>query len=206
MFDHLRDRLPRPELMDPKAYERNVKARAYDVARYLLFFGVPTSVRQVTSIRTLEKQIRRIKASEYGELQELGEELAQSCAAEPDCPWDKSAAGEPVAPTLTRHVEADQHLTCSRNNLRLWALQNLPPPAGIEVEGVDLLRPTDTLTDIVATLLYPVTERPYRELYEIAAAMSGAQRKEILVRHSVPEPAVTNFCAHSATYRMFTTL
>ena len=180
VFDHLRDQLPRPELMDPKAYERNVKARAFDVARYLLFFGVPTSVGQVTSIRTLEKQIRRIKASEYAELRELGEELAQSCAAEPDCPWDKSAAGEPVAPTLARHVEPDQHLACSRNNLRLWAVQNLPPPKGIEVEDVDLLRPADSTTDIVATLLYPVTDRPYRELYELAAAMSAAQRKEVL--------------------------
>ena len=38
---------------------RNIAARAFDVARYLLFWGVPTNVGQVTSIRTLEKQIRR---------------------------------------------------------------------------------------------------------------------------------------------------
>jgi len=54
------ERLPRPAEMKPDAYQRNIAARAFDVARYLLFWGVPTNVGQVTSIRTLEKQIRRI--------------------------------------------------------------------------------------------------------------------------------------------------
>src|SRR5579885_3427331 len=59
----LTERLPRPPEMKPEAYRRNLAARAFDVARYLLFWGVPTNVGQVTSIRTLEKQIRRLKAS-----------------------------------------------------------------------------------------------------------------------------------------------
>ena len=68
--------------MKPEAYQRNLAARAFDVARYLLFWGVPTNVGQVASIRTMEKQIRRLKASEYAELRELGAEMAQACAAE----------------------------------------------------------------------------------------------------------------------------
>ena len=51
-----RTRLPRPDDMKPEAYQRNIAARAFDVARYTLFFGIPTGVGQVTSIRTLEKQ------------------------------------------------------------------------------------------------------------------------------------------------------
>ena len=65
-----------PADMKPDAYQRNLAARAFDVARYLLFWGVPTNVGQVASIRTLEKQIRRLKASEYAELRELGDEIA----------------------------------------------------------------------------------------------------------------------------------
>ena len=64
----LRERLPRPEAMKPDAYERNIAARAFDIARYLLFLGAPTGVGQVTSIRTLERQIRRMKASAYAAL------------------------------------------------------------------------------------------------------------------------------------------
>src|ERR1700684_1990092 len=67
-FAHLSQRHPRPAAMKPEAYRRNIAARAFDVARYLLFWGVPTNAGQVTSIRTLEKQIRRFKASGYAEL------------------------------------------------------------------------------------------------------------------------------------------
>ena len=59
---HLGARLARPEDMKPDAYERAIAARAFDVARYLLFWGVPTNVGQVASIRTLEKQVRRLRA------------------------------------------------------------------------------------------------------------------------------------------------
>src|SRR5579862_8555072 len=104
-FDCLSARLPRPDDMKPDAYRRNLAARAFDVARYLLFWGIPTNVGQVTSIRTLEKQIRRLKAAEYQELRELGDEIAAACAAEPDCVWDAAALREPLAPTLARHAE-----------------------------------------------------------------------------------------------------
>src|SRR5262249_47354195 len=80
----LTERLPRPEEMKPEAYRRNLAARAFDAARFLLFWGVPTGVGQVASIRTVEKQIRRLRSSVYAELRSLGEELAQACAAEPD--------------------------------------------------------------------------------------------------------------------------
>ncbi len=35
----------------------------------------------MTSIRTLERQVRRLKASEYEELRGLAEEIAEACAA-----------------------------------------------------------------------------------------------------------------------------
>src|SRR6266496_4208387 len=91
MVGHLSERVPRPTEMKADAYRRNIAARAFDVARYLLFLGIPTGVGQVTSIRTLEKQIRRLRSSEYAELRSLGDEIATACAAEPDCRWDGSA-------------------------------------------------------------------------------------------------------------------
>src|ERR1035438_2040768 len=76
--DYLTNLLPRPDAMKPEAYKRNIAARAFDVARYLLCFGIPTGVGQVTSIRTLERQIRRLKASEYGEIRELAGEIGRA--------------------------------------------------------------------------------------------------------------------------------
>src|SRR4051794_463059 len=178
-FATLCERLPKPEEMKADAYRRNLAARAFDVARYLLFWGVPTNVGQVASIRTVEKQIRRLKASEHAEVRSLGDELAQACAAEPECKWDASNA-EPLAPTLARHADPDEHTIRSREDLRRWAAQNLPPRADITVERVDLLRPANIAADIAATLLYPVTDRPFRELYEMACGWSAAQRAEVI--------------------------
>jgi hypothetical protein len=174
----LEERLPRPEEMKPEAYRRNLAARAFDVARYLLFWGVPTNVGQVTSIRTLEKQIRRLRASPYAEVRELGGEIARACAEQPDCRWD--GAAEPLAPTLARHADPDVSMQQIATDLRQWAEQNLPAPSAYHAPRVDVLKPGCTAADLVATLLYPVTGRPFRELYDLAAAWNAKQRGEVL--------------------------
>ncbi len=179
MAQFLREKLPRPDDMSPAAYDRNIAARAFDVARYLLFWGIPTGVGQVTSIRTLEKQIRRLKASEYQEARELADEIAAACSRPPMCGVD-SLQAEPVAPTLARHVDADVFTATARANLRQWAEQNLPPRSMPEPGGVDLVRPTNTPADIAATLLYPVTDRPFRELYELMCEAGERRRSEVI--------------------------
>jgi len=178
--EYLTEQLPRPEAMKPEAYKRNIAARAFDVARYLLCFGIPTGVGQVTSIRTLERQIRRLKTSEYREIRELAGEIADACSVPPHCQWDQNGPAEAVAPTLARHVAGDEHLLRSRENLRRWAAQNLASADRKCPEAVDLMKPTDVTGDIVATLLYPVTDRPYRELYQLAASWSAARRSEVI--------------------------
>jgi thymidylate synthase ThyX len=177
--ESLRETLPRPEAMKPDAYERNIAARAFDVARYLLFFGVPTNVGQVTSIRTLEKQIRRLRASEYEELRSLGCEIAASCAAEPDCIWE-GGSREPLAPTLARHAEPDGHAATARADLKLWAAQNLPARPAAESPRVDLIRPSDSLAEIAATLLYPVVDWSFRALLETMEQWSLERRAEVI--------------------------
>ncbi len=178
-LEHFTETLPRPEAMKPDAYKRNVTARAFDVARYLLFWGVPTNVGQVTSIRTLERQIRRLRSSEYAEVRELGEEIRDACGKEPGCRWREEDA-EPIAPTLARHAEPDFFAMRSRADLKAWAVQNLPKREDREAERVELIRPTDAVTEIAATLLYQVTDRPFRDLYELVSGWSAAMRNEVI--------------------------
>jgi thymidylate synthase ThyX len=180
MREFLGEKLPRPEDMKPETYQRNIAARAFDVARYTLFFGIPTGAGQVTSIRTLERQIRRLKASEYAELREIADEMAAACALPPSCIWDPAAPAEPLAPTLARHVDADERVLASRKELEAWARENLPPAAPSAFETIDLLKPGDTHSEMAATLLYPVTDRPFRELYEMARSWSAGRRNEVI--------------------------
>lgn len=215
MAAYLESQLPRPDDMKPDAYKRNLAARAFDVARYLLPFGIPTGVGQVTSIRTLEKQIRRLKASEFQELREIGQELASACAEAPACAWNDDAAfREPLAPTLARHADPDTYTTSLRADLAEWAKDHLPKTTGTAALPVDLVQPGDHVADICATLLYPATERPYRELYELAQSWSAAQRKEVmdvamgprnrrdeLPRHFRSAPYVFDFVMDIGAYR-----
>lgn len=180
VFELLTQELPKPEAMKQDAYERNLAARAFDVARYLLFFGIPTNVGQVVSIRSLERQIRRLKASEYAEIRGLADETASACAEEPACVWDRQAPAEAIAPTLAKYVDADTYRAESQAALRQWAEQNLPAPATPPVPRVDLVFPRDNVTEIAATLLYPVTDRPYRELQELVSGWSMARRMEVI--------------------------
>lgn len=177
--EYLTDKLPRPAEMKPEAYARNLAARAFDVARYLLFWGIPTNVGQVTSIRTLEKQISRLRASDYAEVRELGLEIAQACAQQPDCLWDEGQA-EPLAPTLARHADPDVYLQKSREDLRAWAADNLGSGSERQAGRVELVRPRDPIAEICATLLYPVTHWTFHDLYECARYWSRAHQTEVI--------------------------
>ncbi len=199
-LEALRERLPRPDDLKPDAYERNLAARAFDVARYLLPFGVPTGVGQITSIRTLERQVRRLRSSGYAELRSLAAEIAAACEAPPDCTFEDgaahsqsgsssgrhfrsksgSSAAHPVAPTLARHLEPDEHSIRSREDLQTWAAQNLPPRPPHSDDMVSLTRAGDVPADIAATLLYPVTNWPYAALYEFTRSASAKLRAEIV--------------------------
>jgi hypothetical protein len=79
---------------------------------------------------------------------------------------------------------------------------------------VDLLQPQDQLADICATLLFSVTNRPYRELYEIASewpasrkqdllgvALGSRNRRDELPRHFRSTPYVFEFVADIGAYR-----
>jgi thymidylate synthase ThyX len=183
MFEHLSEKLPRPADMKPEAYQRNITARAFDVARYLLFLGIPTGVGQVTSIRTLERQIRRLKSSPYAEIREVAAESAEALAQEPACLWDEGSVQEAVAPSLAKYLDADEYAARFPQDVAEWAKANLPAeffqpePAAC---GVDLTQPTDTVADIAATLLYPATTQPFRHLYETVRGWSRARQMEVL--------------------------
>jgi thymidylate synthase ThyX len=180
-FAYLQQRLPCPHDMKPEAYKRNLSARAFDVARYLLPFGIPTGVGQVTSIRTLEKQIRRFKASEFQELRELGDELSTACARPPECVLaDTGLNADPFAPTLARHADADEYAPNLRADLAEWAGDHMPPRPEAKNRAVDLIQPSDHVADICATLLFPVTDWSYRDLYKLAREWTGTRRQEVL--------------------------
>ena len=78
MFGYLRDRTPKPEEMKQEAYERTLRARAFDISRYLLPLATNTSLGQIVSARTLENQVSRLLSHTHAEVRRLGELLKQA--------------------------------------------------------------------------------------------------------------------------------
>ena len=78
VLDALRRRVACPETMKPEAYERTLKARAFDVARYLLPLATNTSLGQIVNARTLETQVSRLLSHPAAEVRDLGVKLREA--------------------------------------------------------------------------------------------------------------------------------
>jgi thymidylate synthase ThyX len=75
VLDALRKRVAKPDGMKPEAYERTLRARGFDVARYLLPLATNTSLGQIVNARTLETQVSRLLSHPMAEVRELGAKL-----------------------------------------------------------------------------------------------------------------------------------
>jgi len=89
VLDLLRSRVPRPESLKPEAYERTLRARAFDVARYLLPLATNTSLGQIVSARTLETQVSRLLSHPAAEVRLLGQKLRDAATGPA---WNLNAA------------------------------------------------------------------------------------------------------------------
>jgi thymidylate synthase ThyX len=204
MLQALKAAIPRPESMKPDAYERTLKARAFDVARYLLPLATNTSLGQIVNARTLETQVSRLLTSPFAEVRQLGEKLriaatgpawnVQQSAAEVLCEEIKSvdpACGEraaesllrPVktAPTLVKYATPNDYLRKTRSELAAAAAELL---AGQSIEPspvVDLLDDVESLeVELATSLLYPHCHYSYRQLRHHVAALNAALLSEII--------------------------
>jgi thymidylate synthase ThyX len=71
----LRSKVARPDSLKQESYDRTLKARAFDVARYLLPLATNTSLGQIVSARALETQVSRLVSNPVAEVRELGNKL-----------------------------------------------------------------------------------------------------------------------------------
>src|SRR5215468_12136292 len=81
-YEYLAEITPRPDEMKPDAYERTLRARAFDISRYLLPLGTNTSLGEIVNARTLENQVSQLLSHTHREVRHLGE-LLKGAAASP---------------------------------------------------------------------------------------------------------------------------
>src|ERR1039457_2355392 len=77
-FEYLASITPRPAEMKPDAYERTLRARAFDISRYLLPLSTNTSLGEIVNARTLESQVAHLLSQPHKEVRDLGALLKQA--------------------------------------------------------------------------------------------------------------------------------
>jgi thymidylate synthase ThyX len=204
MLDALKGAIPQPESMKPDAYERTLKARAFDVARYLLPLATNTSLGQIVNARTLETQVSRLLSSPFAEVRQLGEKL-RTAATEPAWNVHHTAAKvlcseigsvdsicgdrlaeallRPVktAPTLVKYATPSDYLLESRKELTAAAAQLMANEPIAPSPVVDLLDDAESIeVELATSLLYPHCHYSYRQLRHQVAALSDARRSELI--------------------------
>jgi thymidylate synthase ThyX len=204
----LRRKVPRPETLKTEAYERTLKARAFDVARYLLPLATNTSLGQIVNARTLETQISRLLSHPAAEVRDLGMKLRNAAT----CPaWNVGAqAGKAfldalaamgtgaaerlsaeaahlltrevrTAPTLVKYAQPNEYLMRTRKELEQAAQELFEGVAIAPAPLVDLVERTETLeVELAATLMYWASDHPYRQVRDIVAALPEARVLEIV--------------------------
>ena len=197
----LATREPRPESMKQADYDRTIAARAFDVTRYLLPLAAKTNVGQVVSIRTLEKQITRLLSSQLPELRSIGEDLKEACQRQPVNLWGElcgqtgGGLSDPLAPTLARHAKANVYQETVYADLARHAKEVLrgtgldqPGTWGV-VESVELVDSHHPVDEIVTTLLYRVSQAPYRKILEVVREWTEKEKQatiEVATRQRGP--------------------
>ena len=197
-FEWLVKKTEKPTDMKQDAYERTLKARAFDVARYWLFNGMLTSVGQITSARTLEGQISRLMSSEYLELQELGQKMKEACTGKPFCPEGKDEP--PIAPTLVKYTAPNPFQIALRNDMRREAMRLISRFAIRPGQRYVRLAPFLRLEDeVVSTLLFEALHYPYHEIISLVQSMDKKEKKRIiklaLSNRGVHDPLPKTFAA-----------
>ena len=168
MLEALKNAIPQPAEMKDEAYMRTLKARAFDVARYLLPLATNTSLGQIVSARTLENQISRLLASEFAEVRGLGESSRlppprphgtsrddeAACSSQEAALVDARRAGQrgsadlllrPVktAPTLVKYSAANEYAIATRAEMRQAAAELMAGQAIEDAPVVDLVEDAD---------------------------------------------------------------
>ena len=81
MFLYLASITPKPDEMKQEAYERTLRARAFDISRYLLPLAANTSLGEIVNARTLENQVSHLLSHTHKEIRQLGELLKHAATS-----------------------------------------------------------------------------------------------------------------------------
>ena len=209
MFRYLADITSKPAEMKQEAYDRTLRARAFDISRYLLPLATNTSLGEIVNARTLETQVSHLLSHTHKEVRSLGEQLKRAATSAAynvnheslrklvqeirEVSPELAARAEAellkdvrVAPTLVKYADPNSYEIETRRELRQITAELMRDVPVEPAPAVDLLDEEPLDVEMASTLLYEYCSYSYRQIRRGVAALSDAQRKEIIdsgIRH-----------------------
>lgn len=202
-FHYLVEITPKPAEMKQDAYERTLRARAFDVSRYLLPLAANTSLGEIVNARTLENQVSHLLSHTHKEVRHLGELLKRAATSASynvnheslqklvsdirGISPDLAARAEQellrevrVAPTLVKYADPNSYEIETRRELRQFAHELMRGAAVDSAPLVDLLDEEPLEVELATTLLYEHCQYPYRQIRSIIQGAGEKTRREII--------------------------
>ncbi len=203
IYEYLAEITPRPEQMKAEAYERTIRARAFDISRYLLPLGTNTSLGEIVNARTLESQVAHLLSHTHEEIRNLGE-LLKKAALSPAYNVNREALEElvaeiravspelavkaedqllkevRVAPTLVKYANPNPYEIETRRALQQAAVELMGRTQVAPSKLVDLLDEEPLEVELASTLLYEHCHYPYRQIRQAVQAAGEKMRREII--------------------------
>ena len=202
-FEYLASITPRPPEMKPEAYERTLRARAFDISRYLLPLATNTSLGEIVNARTLETQVAHLLSQPHREVRELGGLLKRAATSPAYNANEESlralvaaireispelaerAEGEllrevRVAPTLVKYADPNAYEIETRRELRQAAADLMHGEAIAPAPLVDLLDADPLEIELATTLIYGHCHYSYRQIRGAIEAAGEARRREVI--------------------------
>ena len=203
MFLYLASITPKPDEMKQDAYERTLRARAFDISRYLLPLAANTSLGEIVNARTLESQVSHLLSHTHKEIRQLGE-LLKRAATSPAYNVNQESlrelveqirAASPelgaraeqellrevrVAPTLVKYADPNQYEIETRRALRQVASELMGDLPIAPAPLVDLLEEEPLEVELASTLIYEHSHYSYRQIRQAVQAAGEQIRREII--------------------------
>jgi thymidylate synthase ThyX len=203
MFRYLAEITPKPAEMKQEGYERTLKARAFDISRYLLPLATNTSLGEIVNARTLESQVSHLLSHTHKEIRYLGELLKRAATSaaynvnhdslrslvesirEVSPQLGARAEAEllkevRVSPTLVKYADPNTYEIETRRELQQIASELMGGAVVNQARSVDLLDDEPLDVELASTLLYEHCQYPYRQIQSSIENVGEARRKEII--------------------------
>lgn len=208
MIEYYRRAYPQPADVVEKMYNAKLKARALDIARYILPASTLTNLGMIASARELRRAIFKMAQNDLDEVRTIAAEAQHAATTPAHNPsairlepllWEAEERKDPTidqllkdlragmhlqvkgAPTLVKHTEPTPFAVERRRRLRTIAADILGDLHVLDSEPRVTFHPVfHPEVDLATALLYEVTQFSFGQIRDVVEQLDAPQRNEII--------------------------